>query len=106
MTLSLASVSDVGTKSKQNLLTIKFELNPVSTLAQIVTASTTFTANPAQWYALGGLRQNASALQALIIQNELAIAPGYRIECQISEEAAVSTRARRRQTVYVRAVAI
>lgn len=106
MTLSLGTVSAVGTRDKQNLLTVKIDLIPVSTLAEIVTASATLTSNLGQWFALGGLRQNAAALQELIIQNELAISPGYRIECQISEEAAATSRSRRTQTVDVRAVAV
>lgn len=106
MTLSLGTVAEVGDKSKDDLLGVKFPQPPVATLQDIATASGTLVMNLGQWYALGGLRQNAEALQALIVENELALVPGYRIECQISTNTNAPARARRTQTVYVRAVAI
>lgn len=106
MSLALAQVVEVGTRNKNNTLTVKNELTPVATLAAVTTASSTLVANLGTWYALGGVRQNALALQRLIIENELAIRPGYRIECQISEETNTTSRTRRTQTVYVRAVQV
>ena len=100
------AVSTTGTRDKFNPFGRKNELDPVATLALVNTAASTLTANPAQWYALGGVRQNAKALQEIVIENELAISPGFRIECQISEETNTASRSRRTQTVYVRAVAV
>jgi hypothetical protein len=104
MSLGLVAVSLTGSRDKNNPQGRKNELTQVATLAAVETASSTLVANSGQWYALGGIRQNAVALQRLIIDNELSIRPGYRIECQISEETNTASRTRRTQTVYVRAV--
>lgn len=106
MSLGLVAVATVGSRDKNNPFGRKNELTPVATLALVNTAASTLTSNPGQWYSLGGVRQNAPALQAIIVQNELAISPGFRIECQISEETNTAARTRRTQTVYVRAVAV
>jgi hypothetical protein len=106
MSLALQTVADVGAKDKEDPLGVKNPLPAVATLQDIATASATLISNLGQWYAIGGVRQNAQAIQRLIIENELSLVPGFRFECQISQEITGAARSRRAQAVYIRAVAV
>ena len=106
MSLTLVTVSEVGSRDKNNPQGRKNEIAFVGVLKLIETAVATIKTVPNQWYAVGGVRQNAAALKELVKENELALAPGFRIECQISEETNTAARTRRTQVLYLRAIAV